>query len=528
MKRIGIIATIITIMLLSVAFVSANEAPVLTVSSCATKAVEDETYTCTVTSTDADTGDVPTYSLTTKPEGMTINSATGAITWTPNDEQIGSHTVTVKVTDDDTTPLTDEETFTIFARPEGVCGDYESGTDIKITDLEITDDDEDFYPGSEIEITVDVENDGNDDLEDIVVEAVLYDVTDGKKLDSIQTDAFDLDEDEDTTAELTIEVPKEIDEGNTIILFVSAYEDGNDDENCDYEYDNNLDFNRRKHDITVNTLTDSALTVKPGKTVEVRFDIENVGARDEEGVYITLKNAELGINKKSEAFDIDAYEKGDDDEYTITMILSVLANAKPGDYELEINVYNEDGKVYSSGLGFLTLTVEGTTTSVTQTTTTGAATITVEGLPETVETGKSLSIPVKVTNTAGTDKEYKILLTNIADWAESTSVIDAYLTSGQTSTYYLTLVPKTDATEGQHSATVNVKEGTTTVTTKTLSFTTPEKTDSITGGTVIGVEDKGAFQNVFGGTTFWIIGDLVLVIVGIFFIKMLFTKKETE
>ncbi|MDP2907657.1 MAG: cadherin repeat domain-containing protein, partial [Nanoarchaeota archaeon] len=159
MKRIGIIATIITIMLLSVAFVSANEAPVLTVSSCASKAVEDESYTCTVTATDADAGDVLTYSLTAPDaDGMTINPTTGVITWTPNDEQIGSHDITVKVEDDETpTKASDQKQFTIFARPEGVCGDYESGTDIKITDLEITDDDEDFYPGSEIEITVDVE-----------------------------------------------------------------------------------------------------------------------------------------------------------------------------------------------------------------------------------------------------------------------------------------------------------------------------------------------------------------------------------
>jgi len=526
MKRIGIIATIITIMLLSIAFVAANEAPELTIN-CASKAVEDETYTCTVTATDADYDDL-TFSLTANPEGMTINSATGAITWTPNKKQAGKHTVTVKVTDDDDEPLSDEKTFTIFARPEAVCGDYKSGTDLKITDLDIEDDDEDFYPGSEIEITVEVKNKGDDDLDDVVVEAVLYDVTKGKKIAIVQTDEFDLDEDDETSVDLTVKVPKDIDVSHTMILFVSVYEDGNDDENCDYKDEDGLRFKRRKHDITV-TPADTFLTVKPGKTLEVRLDIENVGVRDEKGVYITLKNAELGIDKKSETFDIDAYEKGDDDEHALTMTLSVLASAEPGDYDLEVQTYNKDGKVYSSGLHFLTLTVEGTTTTVTPSAT-GTATITTEGVSETLEIGKPYSIPVKITNTASTDKEYKILLTNILDWAESTSIINAYLTPGQTSTYYLTITPKTDATEGQHSATVNVKEGTSVITAKTLSFTIPEKSDSsITGGTVMEVENKGAFQSVFGsGTTFWLIGDIVLVIIGIFFIKMLFSKKEKE
>ena len=38
-----------------------------------------------------------TYSLTEKPEGMQIGSSTGLITWTPGEDQIGTFTVEVKV-----------------------------------------------------------------------------------------------------------------------------------------------------------------------------------------------------------------------------------------------------------------------------------------------------------------------------------------------------------------------------------------------------------------------------------------------
>ena len=52
-------------------------------------------YTYDVDATDPN-GDTLTYSLTTKPGGMTINSSTGLITWTP---ALGGFDVTVKVSD---------------------------------------------------------------------------------------------------------------------------------------------------------------------------------------------------------------------------------------------------------------------------------------------------------------------------------------------------------------------------------------------------------------------------------------------
>ncbi|MBM3199761.1 putative S-layer protein, partial [Candidatus Woesearchaeota archaeon] len=337
-------------------------------------------------------------------------------------------------------------------------------------------------------------------------------------------------EDESESVELTIQVPASLKTGNDIVLFITAYEDGNDDENCDWESNDDLDFARRAHDISISDMVLTPETVKAGQTVELEISVENVGDRDEKDIYITVKNSELLINKKSEEFTIDSYERGDDDEHTTTLTLTIPASAKAGEYELSVYVYDENGKRFTSGFETVTLTVEssGTTTTTTTTTqTTSTATITIKGVSENVEPWKAISIPVQVTNTGSTSAEYKIILTNIGDWAESTSEIDAYLLPGQTSTYYLTITPKEDAVEGKHSATINVKEGSAIVSTKTLSFTVPtEETPAITGGAVVDTGSKGVFQNIFSGTTLWIIGDLVLVVVAIFLIRMLFSKKE--
>jgi len=74
-----------------------NTAPVLG-STPPTTAKVEYLYTYDVNANDLE-DDFLTYSLLTSPEGMTIDSSTGIITWTPTEEQIGGNEVTVKVND---------------------------------------------------------------------------------------------------------------------------------------------------------------------------------------------------------------------------------------------------------------------------------------------------------------------------------------------------------------------------------------------------------------------------------------------
>jgi hypothetical protein len=69
-----------------------DAAPVIT-SSAPTPATANQAYTFQVLSTG---NPQPTYTLTTVPAGMTINSNTGLISWTPTTSQVGYQTVTVQ------------------------------------------------------------------------------------------------------------------------------------------------------------------------------------------------------------------------------------------------------------------------------------------------------------------------------------------------------------------------------------------------------------------------------------------------
>ena len=83
---------------LDITVTQGNRAPTLT-STAVTTATVGQPYTYEVEATDPDTGATLTYSLTTKPASMTINSGTGLIAWTPTAGQAGSQNVVVQVSD---------------------------------------------------------------------------------------------------------------------------------------------------------------------------------------------------------------------------------------------------------------------------------------------------------------------------------------------------------------------------------------------------------------------------------------------
>ena len=70
-------------------------------------------YEYNVKAKDPDSEDSLSYSLATKPEGMTIDPATGLIEWRPMSSQAGTFDVLVKVEDSNSVPATDTQAFAL-------------------------------------------------------------------------------------------------------------------------------------------------------------------------------------------------------------------------------------------------------------------------------------------------------------------------------------------------------------------------------------------------------------------------------
>ncbi len=75
-----------------------NDPPVIT-SNPSTSINEDSPYSYTLTATDADTGDSKTLSAPTLPSWLSFNSASGVLSGTPGNDDVGSHTVKLRVND---------------------------------------------------------------------------------------------------------------------------------------------------------------------------------------------------------------------------------------------------------------------------------------------------------------------------------------------------------------------------------------------------------------------------------------------
>lgn len=90
--------------------ISINKPPVITSIPVTTAKVGIE-YSYNVFATDPN-GDNLTYSLLAYPNGMTINSLTGLINWTPTESQIREYEVEVEVSDGE---LSTTQIFTVTA-----------------------------------------------------------------------------------------------------------------------------------------------------------------------------------------------------------------------------------------------------------------------------------------------------------------------------------------------------------------------------------------------------------------------------
>ena len=109
-KKILILISLLLSLLLFVGcFVAPpiNNAPTI-ISTPITTITVDVLYNYDVDATDPDGSDTLTYALTTSPVGMTINSATGVISWTPSTK--GDYDVTAEVSDGE---LLDTQSFVI-------------------------------------------------------------------------------------------------------------------------------------------------------------------------------------------------------------------------------------------------------------------------------------------------------------------------------------------------------------------------------------------------------------------------------
>ncbi len=397
--------------------------------------------------------------------------------------------------------------------------------DLYLTNLDFSvekgfgDDENYWYPFDEVEITFEIKNKGNWDVENIELEICLWDKTsnecavDEKDMD-LSDDEVDIDEDDDgidVTVNFLVD-PDELTEGDTdYILYVRAF--GQIDDNNAGILDGNDTCVFKDQDIEIRTDEkfviirnfDAPEIVKRGETVEITADVWNIGEDriDSEDLFIEVRSGTLGF---VETIDLDDLKSFDSDKISFSLPIPVDAEEKT--HVIKLTVYDdedmEDNDIYENqendeAVYDFFITVQGGKSL--------ADTISISAALETpAQSGETAVATIDLTNLGESLESYTISISGYNDWASSAelSKTSLALAAGNSDLINVTFQIKEDVS-GEQTFNVNVLSPTTgkVILTQPVTISISEKS-------------KFSFSRILGENWYlWLIGifNVILIII---------------
>ena len=460
-----------------------------------------------LTDEDGDAITVTYSSITTLTPGTTA-TVTVNIDY---DENIDLGVYAGNVTVSTTQLETDTMTFSIEVEPK-ICKNGQQNPSKLSIEIEEPDNGDDFYVGETIDIEVNVDNNANEDL-DIVVKAILYNIDTNKKIASEETNSFELEESEDQDVTISLQIPNNVDfdEDDEYKIFVKVYEDGHEGDYCSFDKIE-VEIDRKKDYVIMDDISAVPSIVEQGETFDLTVDVLNVGTRDQNNVNVRVISADVEIDEKSQSFNLESYDE-DANEYRARFTLDVPEDTTPGDYYIQVSL--EYASEYETDLIKVTV-LEASEPVITPIESDVELTVLANNLE--ARAGDSLTIPVNIRNLADNTVEYTVELSNYEDWASPSSSKTLLLKAGQETTLYLDLASDIDTALGKHSVTINILKNGQVIDSETISINLVEELgNKVTGSFVSDLfDDKGTF--------FWIAGDIILVLVTLYLLRLVLRK----
>ncbi|MEK6925799.1 MAG: putative S-layer protein [Nanoarchaeota archaeon] len=245
-----------------------------------------------------------------------------------------------------------KDNFCLFE--DGVSGNPGS-LKIKVSDVTVTGfgEDNDWFPFDEIEVTVNVEVQGRDDVDNIEVEWGIYDNQNDQWIIDVDNEK-DIDlrdgDDEDVTftfkidnKDLDIDVD-ELEDGDNYVLYVRATGDVDNtanDATCKAS-SRNINMIIEKDFVILRNI-ELPESVSCGSTVQITGDVWNVGSRDQDSVSMRISANGLNINQLADIGDINSL-----DSESFDVSLKIPSDAEEKSYTLVLEVYDEDKGIFTA------------------------------------------------------------------------------------------------------------------------------------------------------------------------------------
>ncbi len=201
--------------------------------------------------------------------------------------------------------------------------------DIKV-EIERPNVDEEFELGDVVRMKLDIDNNVDDNL-DIDIEVYLYDLTEDEVVEDYSA-TTELDDDSHRIVNVDVKLPYDVDEDNDYALFVQIEDEDGDYYNEDYV---EIGLKRVGQDVVIEKI-DVVDVVDCGDFFDVEVRVANAGS-DDQDIYLKIENPILGIDERTEVFELEEY--GGDDVVKETFSFRIPDDVIANDYGLKVSVY---------------------------------------------------------------------------------------------------------------------------------------------------------------------------------------------
>ncbi len=424
-----------------------------------------EDYNLSITYTLMNDNDDDKLILNFPGEITILNNSDQTLTFDANTDgglDTNSYISTITFTDINTL---DTKTLNFTAHVSvGICDFGQVGSSLKM-DVKEPNNGDDYKPGDIIDIEVDVDNLGTNNVR-TQVEVFLYD--EDTVIESTSSGIENIEEGEDQTFILSIKIPtdsRNINEDENYRLYIKAFDDDNEDEECIQE-SVSLDIKLEKHDIKIEDSTRfMPSTAYCGETVTLIVDVTNIGEKDED-VRLSAENSALNVNEASDTFEVENFDSDNNNEGSRTFRFDIPKDATEGNYNFNIEAsFSSDSTSINLPL-MVTSCGESTAPAGRFDFITSSLYFKSEQSLK-LEEGESTTIHLLVENNAP-ERRVFIISVDASEFAEATSTtvtIDAF----KSTNIFLPLTLYSDVEEGTYSATVELSDGLNTLTSESLT-----------------------------------------------------------
>ncbi len=441
------------------------------------------------------------------------------VTVTPGDlTELKFGTYSIIVTGSDS--VKGVESKATFTHTKSFCKSGEAGSNLTISKVSIDntgDKNEEWKLLDIIDIDVRVDNDGNDDIKDVIVELGLFDSEGKNQVGDLEFENTDEDsisigkirDGDDSTVTFRFKVPADFEDGS-YKLAVKAYSDdlgesvecvGESDDLSDDFYEQ-IDVIRE--DDTGKFIAFDNIQVMPssditcGDSVSVTFDVFNVGDEDQDQIRINLFSSELN-NLKLEREIREDLDVGDKQKVSFDFIIPnglqdrLYRLQLSADYDYRNSNYRESSDESTE----FTINVKGCSAVPSGT---ERIALIAASLDSDAEAGKELQIKLIITGLISGEADYVVVPTDFESWAELNSISErlVHLRNGESKEVTLRLNVNKDVSDEQ-SLIIEVRSG--------------DKLETREVSVNIAAEAQTGGLNLGGNNLIWIIGAINVVLI---------------